>query len=226
MSLIYFYKLTSDNGGAPCVQDRLLSLAICKPKIRMNAKPGDLIFGFAANSLYSDNRLIYIAHISEKACDGTYYRDAKFTKRPDCIYRWQSGRFERREDAKYHGKEGDLTHDLGTYPAYPKAAALLSNDFRYFGGDGSAKYKSEYQRLKAAIEGLGRGERVNLSEELSAELRKLKQQVWRETHRKTMGKQSSDPGAGVCHRTRSCGVIDLPYSAFCGFPPLSGRQHG
>ena len=79
MSRIYFYKLTSDNGGAPCVQDRLLSLAICKPKIRMNAQPGDLIFGFAANSLYSDNRLIYIAQISERVCDGTYYKDAKYS---------------------------------------------------------------------------------------------------------------------------------------------------
>jgi hypothetical protein len=30
---IYFYKLTADNGGAPCVEDGLLSLAICKPAI-------------------------------------------------------------------------------------------------------------------------------------------------------------------------------------------------
>lgn len=34
MPKIYFYKLTADNGGAPCVQDGLLSLAICKPMIR------------------------------------------------------------------------------------------------------------------------------------------------------------------------------------------------
>jgi hypothetical protein len=210
MSRIYFYKLTADNGGAPCVRDSLLSLAICKPKIRMNAKPCDFVFGFAANSLCSDNRLIYIAHISDRACDGTYYRDTKFTKRPDCIYRWRNGRFERRKDARYHEKEGDLTHDLGTYPDYPKATVLLSNDFRYFGGDGSAEYKSGYPRLKAAVEHLGQGERVNHPEELYAELWKFKQQVWREAHRKIMGKQSSDPGAGVCHRSRSCGVIDFP----------------
>ncbi len=43
---IYVYKMTADNGGAPCVHRRLLSLAICKPKIRKAANRGDLIFGF------------------------------------------------------------------------------------------------------------------------------------------------------------------------------------
>jgi hypothetical protein len=34
MPKIYIYKLTSDDGGAPCVRDGILSLAICKPWIR------------------------------------------------------------------------------------------------------------------------------------------------------------------------------------------------
>jgi Nucleotide modification associated domain 2 len=45
MNNTYFYKLTADNGGAPCVRYGLLSLAICKPMIRKTAKEGDLIFG-------------------------------------------------------------------------------------------------------------------------------------------------------------------------------------
>ena len=56
MHNIYFYKLTADNGGAPCVRYGLLSLAICKPMIRKTAKEGDLVFGFAANSLHRYNR--------------------------------------------------------------------------------------------------------------------------------------------------------------------------
>ena len=32
MAKIYFYKLTNDGGGAPCVERDLLSLAICKQK--------------------------------------------------------------------------------------------------------------------------------------------------------------------------------------------------
>jgi len=49
MSQIYFYKLTVDDGGAPCAERGLLSLAICKPMIRRTAQKGDLIFGFAGN---------------------------------------------------------------------------------------------------------------------------------------------------------------------------------
>ena len=66
MERIYFYKMTTDNGGAPHVSDKLLSLAICKPMIRSTAKPGNLILGFAANSMNADNGLIYVAQVSEK----------------------------------------------------------------------------------------------------------------------------------------------------------------
>lgn len=71
----YIYKMECDDGGAPCVSDGLLSLAICKPKIRSSAQVGDVIFGFAANSLRGrvpDNGLIYVAKISEKVCGERY----------------------------------------------------------------------------------------------------------------------------------------------------------
>ena len=35
---IYVYKMTADTGGAPCVYQGILSLAICKPKIRRKAE--------------------------------------------------------------------------------------------------------------------------------------------------------------------------------------------
>ena len=56
MTKIYIYKLTTDNGGAPCIKDGTLSLAICKPAIRSTAVKDHIILGFAANSLYSDSR--------------------------------------------------------------------------------------------------------------------------------------------------------------------------
>jgi hypothetical protein len=68
MSRAYLYKLTGDNGGAPCVEGGLLSLAICKPMIRASASEGDLVFGFGAKSLHCNNRLIYIARITKKIC--------------------------------------------------------------------------------------------------------------------------------------------------------------
>jgi hypothetical protein len=181
-----------------------------KPMIRMKAQPGDLIFGFAAKSLYPDNRLIYIAHISETVCNGMYCRKPKFANRRDCIYRWRNDRFERREDAKYHAEERNLTPDLGTHPDYHRAKVLLSNNFRYFGCGGGFEYKFRYPLIRCAVEHLSQGHRVNHPKELPDKLWELKQQISRETDHKIMGRPSSDPQGGVSHRSRSCGVVDRP----------------
>ena len=37
MPKLYIYKMTTDNGGAPCVRDEKLSLAICMPIVRISA---------------------------------------------------------------------------------------------------------------------------------------------------------------------------------------------
>jgi hypothetical protein len=127
MCRIYFYKLTEDNGGAPCVTSDLLSLAICKPMIRKTAKEGDLIFGFGANSLDPDNRLdpynrlIYVARVTEKLPDGKYYKDPQFAQRADCIYRCiyrvEGDSYEWKPGSLHHGPD-HLGHDLGKCPNY------------------------------------------------------------------------------------------------------------
>jgi hypothetical protein len=99
---IYFYKLTRDDGGAPCVRNGILSLAICKPFIRASAEVGDMIFGFAANLLSPDNRLIYIARVTGKLCNGEYYTTRCYQNRGDCIYEAMGNCFVRRTDAKFH----------------------------------------------------------------------------------------------------------------------------
>ena len=38
MTQVYIYKLTVDDGGAPCVHDGVWTLAICKPAIRSTAE--------------------------------------------------------------------------------------------------------------------------------------------------------------------------------------------
>jgi len=203
---IYFYKLTADNGGAPCVQDGLLSLAICKPMIRSTGEPGDLIFGFAANSLHHDNRLIYIARIGKKVHNGAYYRERRFAHRSDRVYKSHRDGFAWRHGALHHGPK-DLVHDLGQPPCYKQANVLLSTDFRYFGASGTDEYKSRFQLVKKAVEQLGRGHRVRLSDRLRAKLLSLKQQIWKSTPKRVAGKPTSTPRRGVCHRSKSCGVL-------------------
>ena len=132
---LYVYKLTTDNGGAPCIDGgRLLTLAICMPVIRRMARVGDFVFGFAGNSLSRDNRLIYIARVKSVEEDGDYYEKATYQDRGDRIYiRGDDGQFSLLSDACYHKDGTQLEHDLGSPPEYERARVLISDDFRYFG---------------------------------------------------------------------------------------------
>src|SRR5688500_181495 len=87
---IYVYKVVVDNGGAPCVSAGVLSLAICKPKIRKTARKGSLIFGFGGKEY--QERLIYVARVTEKLEGEDYYRNRKYARRPDSIYRTENNR--------------------------------------------------------------------------------------------------------------------------------------
>jgi hypothetical protein len=207
MGCIYFYKLTVDAGAAPCVQRGMLSLAICKPMMRRSAKVGDLIFGFTANSLDPQNRLIYAARITGKPPKGDYYHRDKYTSRDDCIYAFQSGRYIRRKDAKFHDKPTDLTHDLGDYPEYERANVLLSTDFRYFGAKGTAEYKSKFELIRKAVESLGRGQRVNLAPALREQFLAMKEWLWGKSESKVQGRPTDAPSSSSCHRSRFCGMV-------------------
>ena len=207
MERIYFYKLTVDAGAAPCVQGGMLSLAICKPMIRSRATVDDLIFGFTASSLDPRNRLIYAARITKKLTDGEYYEGDKFTSRHDCIYRSQSSRYVRRGGAKFHDKPSDLNHDLGSYPEYARANVLLSSDFRYFGVNGTAEYKSKYELIRKAVESLGRGQRVNLAPELREQFLAMKKWLWGKSDNKVLGQPTDASSEESCHRSRYCGVV-------------------
>jgi hypothetical protein len=206
MGRIYYYKLTTDNGGAPCVHDGLLSLAICKPMIRNTAVVGDLIFGFAANSMRRDNCLLYIAQVTEKVEDRRYYIDKRFATREDRIYERRGKRFVWRAGSLHHGPDHVL-HDLGEPPTYPKANVLLSTEFRYLGKEGSADYKTRYPAIKEAVENLGRGHRVQPDEPLRMELLALKRDVWWVNQHGRQARPSSAPRCGVSHRGRSCGMV-------------------
>lgn len=177
MAKIYYYKLSTDNGGAPCVTPSLLSLAICKPMIRSTASVGDILIGFAANGLQDDNRLIYIARVSQKLVDGNYYRMGKYQKRGDCIYVWRKGRLVFKNRALYHGTPRDLLRDVGAPPRHPRANTLLSHEFCYFGASGTDAYKKAFPEVGKAFRMLARGHRVNHRPQMHAQLETLVSRV-------------------------------------------------
>jgi Nucleotide modification associated domain 2 len=204
--MYYFYKLIADSGGAPCVTGELLSLAICKPMIRKTANEGDLIFGFAANSLNRTNPLIFAARVTQKLCNGKYFKDVQYDQREDCVYRFGDGRYEWKPGSKHHGP-GDLVHDLGSPPKYPRANVLLSADFRYFGKTGTDEYKSRFPLVCQAIEQLGRGHRVCHVAGLRDQLEHMENWVWRTESKMQIGEPTSKPSRSICHRGKSCGVV-------------------
>ncbi len=175
----YLYKTTVDNGGAPCVKDGLLTVAICKPAIRRTAEKGDIIIGFAATSLYPDNRVVYIAKVTKKLNGREYYSQQQYAKRADSIYRWDGRKFNYRRNAKYHGKE-DLSHDLGKGPKYRSAEVVLSREFRYFGKKGRRNLHDMYPRIASVIRSLARGHRViNARPHLLRELMNFASKLWK-----------------------------------------------
>ena len=161
---IYFYKMIVDNGGAPCVQDGLLSLAICKPQIHSTIDTNDFIIGFGSNVL--DNKLIYIAKITDKLLDGEYYKQEKYFYRDDCLYSFNGQQYSRRENKKYHIGNNTPTDEGNDI-------VLLSNNYRYFGNKSSNDYKNKYPILTKIINSLKQGHRLNHNTELFKELSQL-----------------------------------------------------
>jgi hypothetical protein len=183
MRKVFIYKLTVDDGGAPCVRGDILSLAICKPRIRFTAERDSILLGFAANCLHKDNRPIYVARVTKNLSGSKYFWEKRYAARPDCIYVWRNCRFERKPSAKFHSRASDLEHDLGEPPLYSRAKVLLSEgaeNYRYFADRCQIPYKNgSYPHLTSLVESLGQGHRVNFLAELRAELDKFLDLLWR-----------------------------------------------
>lgn len=207
MPKYYFYKMTVDNRGAPCVQSRLLSLAICKPEIRRCAQAGDWIFGFGANYFQTDghsfpgNPLVFAARVTGKADGAAYYTNPAYSERRDCIYELRAGRFARRVDALYHDRPGDLPHDLGEYPHYPKSTVLLSDDFRYFPNGGMLDYKARVPPMADAIANVHRGHRVaHPGTQLATYFDELRRWLWGKFPEAMIEADGAKPGGAPVRR--------------------------
>lgn len=177
---IYCYKLTTDNNGAPCVSEDLLSLAICKPMIRRTAKEGDLLFGFAAKSLDTRHRLIYVAELSKPITDGAYYTDDQYHYRPDCIYQKSGDGYRLRNDAKYHSEKDHIERDLGRSKDWNRIIVLVSENFRYFGKSDSLDYRTAHPAIWSVVEQLRSEHRVNHLEALQQKFLAMKDALWRQ----------------------------------------------
>lgn len=120
--MIYSYKLTTDNGSAPCADNGLLSLTICKPMIRKKCKLNDYVIGISSKNMKLGDKykIIYIAKITKIITIKDYYK--KYPKRKDCIY----NDLDKQITNIYHCSNEKYKDLSGIY-------SLISNDFIYFG---------------------------------------------------------------------------------------------
>lgn len=197
-SRIYVYKLVADNGGAPCVHRSILSLAICKPKIRKTAEEGDFVVGFGGQRL--GNRLIYAAKITVKPPVGEYYVADQYVGRPDCIYRHADGAAVLKDKARYHSTGAQLPKDVG--PRFEHASVLLSDDFIYFGSKGRRDYEARCPTLAAMLSRLRQGHRVNHNAAVQSELEALISELWSLPKRGAVGRPSDQDCTLRCNQDR------------------------
>ena len=142
------YIIAIDNGGAPNVENGVLTMAICKPIIRRCARIGDYLVGIGGEALKLGSRttkqIIFIAKITGIMAMKEYAK--QFPNRADSIYT---------EDGKLRPNnfhcEGAIHRDLGG------KNVLSSTDFIFFGN----KHQDVPRELKEIIPGRGHQKQKN-----------------------------------------------------------------
>jgi hypothetical protein len=176
---IFSYKMSHDQATAPAVQNGLLTLAICRPDIRRNAKIGDIVLGIGGVPI-GMGRVIFAAKVTGRMGGGAngpeYYQ--KHPDREDAIFRIDKNGRPQHKGAGYdHPQPGWVEHDVGLN--WERAYVLLSTDYRYFGKEGERLLDYYSDDLKRLIVGWEKGSpRLAPGEPLYLEICQLLQDLW------------------------------------------------
>ncbi|MEP6755903.1 MAG: hypothetical protein ABJA67_10405, partial [Chthonomonadales bacterium] len=199
MGRILVYKIVTDDNGAPCVTDEMLTLAICKPGYRHVAEEGDFLFAFMGRSVMPDGSepLVYIAEITSILGVREYHGCAEYIHRPDNIYRLVSDKFEIVQDSLYH-TAADIPRDVGEQG---DRKVLVSRNFRYWGKEAKKIDSTKYPFLSDLIHDLGQANyppRKAITDAAVRECEQLIGQSWLENSRMKLGMRTHPPGARDC----------------------------
>lgn len=146
MKYVYIYRLTSDSGLAPCIDNGLLTLACCKGGQIRNGKPihtglryrvGSCRDGadYKTDEMYllgtHKSKFLYLAKITNILTMTEYYSTIS-NGRTDNIYSLSNGKLVRNHNLWNEGVHVDENQNIrdiaGQY-------VLLSDDFIYLGKD-------------------------------------------------------------------------------------------
>lgn len=149
MTRLFMYRLSDDTGLAPCVQDGLLSLAVCKGGQIRNGKSINTGLRYWIGSRFTTdykkdkvyilgtyhNKFLFIANITEVMTMEDYYH-GKSKNRLDNLYSLNEGSLHRNRflfKEGIHTQEQVLRDIAGKY-------VLLSDKYIYLGRDAIANY--------------------------------------------------------------------------------------
>lgn len=205
----YFYRMTTDNGGAPCIHSGRWSLAICKPRVRKSAVEGDFVIGFAGNDIDRGNGAIHIAKVTKKLLPGVYYEAPEYAGRPDRVYERVNGQWRHKPSGDFHSP-ADLMTDIGA--DCERGFVLLSDEFRYFGSNNSNPNQPHpirwqaFPKLRQILDRLTVGERVHHEPAVRTEIEKLVSNLFSSTRQEILGQPRHDAGCR-CDRNDEVDVI-------------------
>jgi hypothetical protein len=148
MTRILRYILQHDGGMAPCIDDGLVSLATCKPKIRGTAKPDEWVIGFCPRP-HPRGLVIWAGRIAHSVEVGNYERQHR--GRSDAVYRARPGGGFKRLRPDYHPGENEFRKDTSA------PVLVFDPDATWYFGREPHMMPEHLIHLAAA----GRGHRVN-----------------------------------------------------------------
>jgi len=144
-TVIFSYRLVSDTGFAPCIDNNTFSLACCKGG---QVRKGKNVFTglrfqiakykeqYPHDDIYVlgiyKNKLLYYARVTDVITMLDYYSDINkimFGKRTDHIYDLKNGVLERNKFLPHIHPKGDLQNERDKNGVY----VIISNQFSYFG---------------------------------------------------------------------------------------------
>jgi hypothetical protein len=133
---VFTYVIATDRGSAPNYEAPCTTLAICKPRIRRVAKPGDLVLAFTGRTVGPNPHAVcWAGLVSEKILFADYWTDARFAGKkparsdtPDNIYQ-PDGLHFRQVPNSSHTVDGTGTDLSGQF-------VLTFQDAWHFGATG------------------------------------------------------------------------------------------
>lgn len=133
---VWSYVITTDLGSAPNYEGAAVTLAICKPRLRRGARPGDLVIGFNGSKLSRrPHSPRWAGIVTEVMPLEEYWEDPRFLSKrpghsvvPDNIYCLEENRFRQVPNPIHDSSNVDT--DLGG------RNVLVFGEAWHFGGDG------------------------------------------------------------------------------------------